>query len=229
MSCPLRAAILFFAVSSSGSVAPLAGQAVKPAPATASAAAPAKEAPAAPVASTDVTVASGQLWIGRALILRGFYGGNELAYDAEGHIKGSPKPVDWTMAGVALDKVTRKAPGELELSGVRVAIRYNPGAAAFERHNQNADKIHILLTTGDSPEAVQTAMTRVFSIGIDHPLQLSMPPYWSHYFNPALPWPTDALSNVTILGAGGKVPATLVQPAVETRFTVAYPLAARQA
>ena len=202
-----------------------------PVPAAAAPAPPTAQKPATPPPpeppSTDPAVAAGQLWIGRALILRGFYNAGELEYDAQGHVHGSPKTTDWTLAGFNLDKVSRKGDGELQLDGSRVAIRYNPDAGAFERHVQKQEKIRIALATGDSAMDVDTAMRRVFSIGIDRPLQLSMPPEWLHYFMPATAWGTDALAGQMIEGANGLIPAKLVQPVAENKLGGSFPLEAK--
>jgi TonB family protein len=133
--------------------------------------------------------------IGKALFLRGFYVANDLKYDAAGTIQGAPKAGDWTLTGVNVLK-TAVRPGEIELDGVRVAIRYNAEQHQFERHPLNDEKMKIVIATTAAAKGFEAAVAAIFSFGIDPALQRSTPDYWQHYFNPALPWPSDALDGV---------------------------------
>ena len=180
------------------------------------------QVPGTPAASTaqdearDEAVDAASALIGRATILRGFYGGAELKYDAQGRVQGQPKPVDWTLAGVSIEKVMRTGAAEIELDGVRVAIRYNPEQHTFDRHPQKEEKVRIFLAMRGDPRSVKGALAAMFSVGIDPALQGSMPPWWKHYFMPALDWGADDLAGQTILPVTGNAPG-LVFPALETR------------
>ncbi len=169
-------------------------------------------APTAAAEDPGVTVAEN--WVGRALILRGFPAGDELKYDAAGR-SGQEKATDWTLAGFELQKVSRRGDGELQLDGVRVAIRFNPDQRAFERHQQKQEPVRVVLPD-ESAQQVSGALAAIFSVGIDPALQRSMPAYWSHYFMPATPW-TDELTGQTVLGVGAKVPEGVVFPAAEKK------------
>jgi TonB family protein len=153
---------------------------------------------ASPVAQRDVAVDAASQWIGRALFLRCFCAENSLEFDAQGHVQGVVKKVDWTVAGVNLQKVSRKGPGEIELDGVRVAVRYATDRHEFDRHPQNDDKMRILLADTGDAAGVERALKAVFAVGIDRELQLSLPDYWQHYFNPTTVWPKDSLEGVPI-------------------------------
>jgi TonB family protein len=131
-------------------------------------------------------------------------------------MQGEKKAVDWTLSAFNLEKVSRRSDGQLELDGVRVAVRYNPDQHVFERHPLKDDKVKILLAA-DKPELVQPALAAIFSVGIDPELQRSMPSYWSHYFIPSLPWPADALTGQTVFAANGTDPAGLVFPVPEKK------------
>ena len=54
-----------------------------------------------------------------ALFLRGFYAANDLRYDANGKVDGSPKSTDWTLAAFNCLKAEREGPDQIELEGVR--------------------------------------------------------------------------------------------------------------
>jgi TonB family protein len=139
--------------------------------------------------------------VGKALFLRGFYLTNDLKYDAAGRVQGAPKKGEWTLAAVNVLKV-QPQPGEIELDGVRVAIRYNADQHQFERHPLNDEKVRIVVACPDmgagGVKGFETAVAAILAVGIDPELQRAMPDYWQHYFNPALEWPQDGLTGVTV-------------------------------
>ena len=172
---------------------------------------------AAAVADDDLGQIAAERWVGRALILRGFPAGDELKYDAAGRLRSSGKVTDWTLAGFDLEKVSRRADGDLQLDGVRVAIRYNPEQHTFDRHPLKDEKMRIEFPAA-AVRGVGPALAARFSVGIDPALERSMPPYWSHYFIPALEWPPDGLTGQTIVGQGGKMPEGVVYPELEKKL-----------
>ena len=167
--------------------------------------------------SSDTGVAAAQAWIGRALLLRGAYIGGELEFDAAGHLKGSAKTTDWTLAGMDLQTASRRATGELELDGVRVFVGYNQNQHVFERHPQKDQKLKVVIPGAADSAKVNAEIAAVFSQGIDPAFERALPAYWSHYFVPQLPWPDDELTKATIVGANGKVPVDLVMPVPEKK------------
>ncbi|RXH54885.1 TonB family protein [Granulicella sibirica] len=167
----------------------------------------------ASVSGPDSALATAQTWIGRALFVRGFYTANELTYDAAGVIQGTPKASDWTLAGIDIQSAMRKGPKEIELDGVRVAIRYNPDNRLFERHSQKDAAMKILVATPptDGTNVISQGyfdrtLAAIFSVGIDPAMQRSMPDFWRHYFDPKLPWQGDTLAGQTIYGVGSAAP-----------------------
>lgn len=175
-------------------------------------------------APSDPILDTASSYIGRALFLRCFCADNNLTFSAEGHLPTPGKATDWTLAAFNLQKVERKAPGTLQLEGVRVAIRYAADRHEFERHPQNDVKVHITLPDPGDPKRLDDEMAAIFSVGIDLPLQRSMPPYWRHYFDQKLEWPQDELTGQPIyafLGAQAKNSA-VVPPSVDHRADSAY-------
>jgi len=148
--------------------------------------------------AVDPVVLQAESLIGKSLFLRGFYSGHDLKCDAAGKAVGGPGVEDWTLCGINILKASRKSSTELQLDGVRVAIRYNPDAHEFQRHPLNDQKIEIVMTAPASPSAVEAAFGGMFSYGIDPALQRSMPDYWRHYFDSSLAWPNDSLNGQTI-------------------------------
>lgn len=189
---------------------------------------PAAVAPAATGAPRDMALEGAESMIGRALFLRGGHAGNDLAFDTMGHAKGETKLVDWTLAGVNIEKVTRRNAGELELDGVRVAMRYNPDQHIFERHPQKDAKVKIILAVNPEARGLQGALAAVFSVGIDPALQRAMPAYWRHYFSPSMAWPNDELTGQTILPANTPATAGLEFPVAEKKPEPEFTAEARQ-
>ncbi len=177
----------------------------------------------APIERHDPALEAATDLIGRALILRCFCAGDNLAFDVDGHPQQAVKLTDWTLAGVNIQKATRRDASTIELDGVRVAVRYAPDRHEFDRHPQNDEKMKILLPAGDSPAAMRKTAEAVFSEGIDLRLQRAMPPYWLHYFLPATPWPKDGLESQTIVSPGlPGAPAGLTDPKPLQRSEPSY-------
>ena len=179
-----------------------------------------------PAATPDPVLAAAQLWLGRALILRGFWASNDLEYDAQGMLKKPGKATDWTLAGMQLNKVSRRPDGSLELDGERVAIRYNPDQHSFDRHPLAQTHLRVVFPAQD-PAGVDRALTAIFSTGIDPALERSLPPFWSHYFLPQLPWTGDGLETAAIVAPGGKLPEGAVPPVAEKKPEPDYTAEAR--
>jgi TonB family protein len=154
-------------------------------------------------AGADAEVSVASLLVGKGLFLRGFYLNNELTYDAAGRVQGSPKVGDWTIAAVNVLKAERRGTDEIELDGVRAAVRYNTDTHEFQRHPLNEEKMRLLMKDPGNTKQLEAAFAAMFSVGIDPALQRSMPDYWRHYFDPTLGWPQDALQGQTIYALYG--------------------------
>jgi TonB family protein len=172
----------------------------------------------------DLSLRAAELLVGKALFLRGFYLTNDLTYDAAGRVQGSPKVGDWTLAGVNVQKVERRGTGEIEMEGVRVAIRYNTDSHEFVRHELKDDKVRLAVKDSGDAKQLEAAFVAMFSIGIDPAFQRAMPDYWRHYFDPALAWPQDTLSGQTIYTLYGAADQSkgVVAPKVEHRTAAKY-------
>jgi TonB family protein len=162
--------------------------------------------------------------VGKALFLRGFYLTNDLNFDAAGRVLGSPKVGDWTLAAVNVLKVERKGTGEIELDGIRVAIRYNTDSHEFQRHALNDEKMRVEVKGPADARQLEAAFTAIFAVGIDPGLQRAMPDYWRHYFDPSLAWPQDELNGQTIYALYGAANQTkdVSAPKAEHRVDAKY-------
>ena len=173
---------------------------------------PATSAPAA-----DPVVAAGEKWIGRALILRALPAGGELTFDRAGKLENGGKTVDWTLAGMNVEKVLRRGNKEVELDGTRVAIRYNPDQHQFDRHPLKDAPIRVTLPASDAAGLNRT-MAAIFATGIDPALERSLAPAWRHYFLPGAEWTgADALTGVTIAPVNAQPGNGTVFPVAEKK------------
>ncbi len=182
------------------------------------------QAPTVGSESADKAMEAAETLVGKALFLRGFYLANDLNFDAAGRVQGEPKVGDWTMAAVNVLKVSRRGAGEIELDGVRVAIRYNSDAHEFQRHALNDERMRILVKDPGKVEQLAAAFATIFAVGIDPGLQRAMPDYWRHYFDPTLAWPQDELSGQTIYALYGGVDQAkdVIAPKAEHRAEPKY-------
>lgn len=172
----------------------------------------------------DASLQAAETLVGKALFLRGFYLSNELTYDASGRVQGAPKVGDWTVAAVNVLKVERQGTGEIELDGVRVAIRYNGDNHEFQRHPFNDEKMRLIVADAGDVKKLEAAFAAMFSVGIDLGLQRAMPDYWQHYFDPTLAWPQDALDGQPIYAMYGVANQAkdVIVPKVERRAEAKY-------
>jgi TonB family protein len=113
-------------------------------------------------------------------------------------VVGAPKAGDWTLAAVNVLKVERRGETEIELDGVRVAIRYNLDNHEFQRHPMNDEKMRIVVKDPGDATGLEKAFGAMFAVGIDPGLQRAMPECWRHYFDPSLAWPEDGLTGQAI-------------------------------
>ena len=177
-----------------------------------------------PGPSVDAAMTAASLMVGRALFLRGFYLSDELMYDAEGKVHGAPKVGDWTLAAVNVLKAERRGTGEIELDGVRAAVRYNTDNHEFERHVLKDEKVQVVIADPGDAKRLEAVLAEIFAVAIDPEMQRAMPDYWRHYFNPALAWPQDALDGQTIYSLDGLAEQSkdVVAPKVDHRVEAKY-------
>jgi TonB family protein len=163
-------------------------------------------------APRDAELDAASAMIGRALFLRCFCGDDHLTFGPDGQVSGAVKKVDWTVSGVNVLKVARRGPDEIELDGVRAAVRFTPDRGQFDRKPQKDEPVRLtILTTGDAAKFEQ-ALDAVFTTGIDRAMELSTPPYWRHYFDPSLPWAQDALTGQKVIS----IPSSTSEVSVAT-------------
>jgi TonB family protein len=181
----------------------------------------------APAAKADPALQAAADEIGRSLILRCLCTEDTLRFDATGALEGGQaKTTDWTLAGVNVLKVERKGLDAIELDGVRVVARFATDRREFDRHPQNTEAMKITIEDKGDAGTFRRALAMVFAQGIDRALEESLPAYWRHYFNPALAWPGDALSRVSVYTASGSSATDVNAPVPTSRARAGYTAAA---
>jgi TonB family protein len=131
---------------------------------------------------------------------------------------------DWTVAAVNVLKAERRGADEIELDGVRAAVRYSPDTHEFQRHALNDEKMRMVVKGLGNAKQLEAAFAAMFAVGIDPALQRSMPEYWRHYFDPVLAWPEDGLQGQTIFAMYGATDQAkdVTAPKVDHRVGAKY-------
>lgn len=134
---------------------------------------------------------------GQILMLRGMYGGKELAFDAGGKLIGSAETVPFSLSALTVEKV-KLSDLRLEILCRRRGLKFDyegpPGVpmhASASPWIPAADvKVTIARAPSDSRD-LQAAIGRVFSFGMDQQFENTAPVCWRpwlhHRFYPDVP------------------------------------------
>lgn len=133
---------------------------------------------------------------GPFLILRGMYDGSKLKFDAQGNLVGSAQTLPFGLSAARLDKVTVTG-SEAELEVTREGLVFSgppkigtPEHVSAEPWGKN-DRAEIdIALDAQHPEELQSALTKVFSVGFDPALINGAPEAWHpwlrHELDPAV-------------------------------------------
>jgi TonB family protein len=121
---------------------------------------------------------------GKTLILRGFYFGNRLQYDASGTLTGSANSGDWMSEGFVQVKEIRSSHHHLIVEGERqLVIQYGGKEFAFLREKaEDVDKRPVTIEAEIDPqnaaqEQADAVMAKIFLTASDD-LKTAVPDYW---------------------------------------------------
>jgi TonB family protein len=138
---------------------------------------------------------------GKTFLLRGFYTGDKLRFDASGALTGSAIPGDWTSDGfVVLDDIQESGP-RLVIEGRRLLVtRLTPEFGFSPAKKKSADdgktepallKIEVDFgTVTPSAEPATAAMSRIFLTEQDSLVDL-VPEYWRSCVREGLAWKNE--------------------------------------
>ena len=135
--------LLVLALVSAASTAPLRGQQTTATtavtPSTPAAAGPKSAAKAAPPVLTEEALR--QRFVGKMVFIRGFYMADDLNFDMDGKVDGSPQAVSFTLSALEVRKVALSKK-KLELEADRYALHFT-GALPYEDDSKSFDKVKI--------------------------------------------------------------------------------------
>jgi TonB family protein len=118
---------------------------------------------------------------GPILMLRGMYGGRTLKFDAEGNLVGRAETMPFSMSAVRLDKV-KVRDTEVVIGGQREGLEFSysqSGDKRWVREQSWGAEVRIEIARDPAhPEELNSALARVFSVGLDKELAEEVPAYW---------------------------------------------------
>lgn len=148
-------------------------------------------------APTEQSIAA-KLQAAPFLMLRGMWDGDKLSFDAQGGVAGSPQRRLFSLSAVVVTQV-HLSDSSLEIDGERAGLVMQPAqslkkavrAVALGKHGKE-EAISIMIPRGEAhPDALEAAVEKVVSVGIDDGLMATAPSYWHvwlrHELHPELP------------------------------------------
>jgi TonB family protein len=114
---------------------------------------------------------------GKTLLLRNFYGGDSLHYDASGRLSKAASPGDWTVDGVVQIDDVRVSSHHLTIRAKRVHLEW-VADVGFSPVKERALRIEAELDRGEvSTEQTDALLAQIFLTPKDHLVEL-VPDYW---------------------------------------------------
>ena len=181
-------------------------------------------------------------FVGKDMLLRGFYDGDDLRFDAAGKLTQGGATDSWTLALVHIRYLKLKS-DHLEVRGERFALAYNTGTRQFEKLRRTTDgkralevKISAEITPGADEAQLRARLGQIL-MPLNEPFADTVPGCWRDYLKiaplgtpgpagPAQVYPPDLSGfGVPVYRVGGDVkpPHAVSQPDPE------YSEAARKA
>jgi len=121
------------------------------------------------------------------LMLRGMWDGDKLTFDSQGNFNGSALTLPFSLSAVTVNKV-RLADSQLEIEGRREGLEFHQPIKAVSW--KSARKVHLSIAVDSQhPEALNAAIDKVFSIGVDQDLAANAPDYWQPWLRALLHLP----------------------------------------
>ena len=105
--------------------------------------------------------------------------GDRLAFDSQGNLIGTATTLPFSLSAVDVNQV-RLTGSTLEIEGRREALTYERSITAVSY--KSAKDVHITIALDwQHPDAVNDAVARIFSIGVDEELAAHAPEYWQYW------------------------------------------------
>jgi TonB family protein len=122
---------------------------------------------------------------GPFLMLRGMYDGHKLTFDAEGNLVGTASVLPFSLSALRLDKV-RVTDSGVEIDTTREGLDFQEEGGTFAEPKTeqwgSGNRLRITIARdARNPEKLNTALAKVFSIGLDQAMIDDAPEYWRPY------------------------------------------------
>jgi Gram-negative bacterial TonB protein C-terminal len=121
------------------------------------------------------------------LMLRGMWDGDELAFDSQGNLVGTAEKMFFSLSAVAVTQI-QLTDTQLEIRGSRAGLEfsYKQPSADFAKslkisaspYGKQEGLDVVIARDVQHPEALDAALDKVFSVGIDEKLVAAAPFYW---------------------------------------------------
>ena len=163
---------------------------------------------------------------GKTFLLRGFYTGDKLRYDATGALIGTAITGDWTSDGfIVLDHIDRSGP-QLVIEGRRLLVtRLTPefGFSAAKKRSAKKGKTELAVVQIDvdfgtvipSADSAVATMSRIFFTEQDSLADL-VPEYWKPCVREGLAWKNE---NCRFSSALLEIPGVALDKSAQTPLT----------
>jgi len=158
---------------------------------------------------------------GNVFILRGFYSGKELRYDAAGKLVGGGIPGDWMSDGFVQVKEIHASHRGLTIEGERLLV-FQPNGKGFSflrdgiiEDDKYPVKINVDLGQSDPlPQQIESALAGIFLTAND-----SLADFVPNYWKPCVRAPADASDDYGFSSQVLKVPGVAVVPTTHSATT----------
>jgi TonB family protein len=127
---------------------------------------------------------------GPFLMLRGMWDGGKLTFDSQGNLVGKARLRPFSLSAV-ITRSVRVTNSGIEIKGERAALVFT--ASNIATSTKGSGTIDVVIVRDDRhPEELDSALGKVFSIGIDESLATNAPEYWRKYLGAYLHLPGAA-------------------------------------
>jgi hypothetical protein len=173
---------------------------------------------------------------GPFLMLRGMHDGDKLAFDSQGNLIGTAQKTLFSLSAVLVTQI-ELSETQMQVRGRRAGLDFSDKAALAFRapdiksgvkigaqpYGKKGDIEIDIARESEHPEALDAALEKVLSVGIDENLASTAPFYWqaalSHYLHPDQPIPQGPRPDSKSYFPGGGVSHPILRYAPDPHFS----------
>ena len=147
------------------------------------------------------------------LMLRGMWEGEKLTFDSQGNLIGSAQKTLFSLSAAVVTQI-QLSDTQLEIQGRRAGLQFSYNSGFFAKSLKIGARAFVNETLDVAiardplhPEALDDAISKVFSVGIDERLAAGAPSYWQslleQYLHPNQPIPPPSFPGRLYHPGGG--------------------------